>query len=121
MKTFIQFVKEDANDELYHLTTHWKELGANVFVYLNNDTLQLHSIKVKEEKRGQGVGSTIMWQLLRFAQDNKYRITLSPSTDLGASSISRLEKFYKKFGFVHNKGRNKDYSISDTMIWEPKH
>ena len=36
------------------------------------------------------------------------------------TSQARLKKFYKKFGFVENKGRNKDFEISELMYREPK-
>ena len=119
--TFKHFFTENVNDDLFHLRTKWKQLGADVFIYLNGMDLQLHSIRVEKNKRGTGVGSAVMQELIGFAQKNGHRITLSPSTDLGASSLGRLEKFYKRFGFVYNKGRNKYFSVSDTMIWQPKH
>jgi hypothetical protein len=53
-------------------------------------------------------------------QLNVQVVTLTPSTDYGASSVSRLKKFYKQFGFVENKGRNKDYEISEAMYRLPK-
>lgn len=121
MTTFRQFYTENTNDDLFHLRTHWRQMGADVFIYLNNRTLELHSIKIDKDKRKQGIGSAVMKEILDFAQGKGYKVTLSPSTDLGASSIGRLEQFYKRLGFVHNKGRNKDFSVSDTMIWEPKH
>jgi hypothetical protein len=34
----------------------------------------------------------------------------------GTTSSSRLKRFYKRFGFVENKGRSYDPSISDNMI-----
>jgi GNAT superfamily N-acetyltransferase len=119
MNTFKQFYIENTNDDLFHLRTQWKQMGADVFIYLNGNDLQLHSIKVDINKRGTGVGTKVMREILDFARENGYRVTLSPSTDLGATSMSRLEAFYKRFGFVHNRGRNKDFSVSDTMIWEP--
>ena len=46
-------------------------------------------------------------------------LSLSPSTDFGASSVSRLTKFYRRFGFKPNKGRNKDFRTRDTMLRNP--
>ena len=34
--------------------------------------------------------------------------------------MSRLKDFYKQFGFVENKGRNKDFTISDSMYRLPQ-
>jgi hypothetical protein len=38
----------------------------------------------------------------------------------GTTSQSRLIDFYKKFDFVLNKGRNKDFTISELMFRLPK-
>ena len=45
-------------------------------------------------------------------------IGTTPSSDFG-SSKTRLTKFYKRFGFVNNKGRNKNFAFKDTMIRNP--
>lgn len=95
-------------------------MGVDVFAWLSNGDISLSSIKVDKDKRGQGLGTIVMKELLEFAQKNGYRVTLTPSTDLGASSVNRLINFYKRFGFVLNKGRNRDFRTSDTMIWTPK-
>jgi hypothetical protein len=34
----------------------------------------------------------------------------------GTTSSSRLKTFYKRFGFVENKGRHYDPSVSDNML-----
>jgi ribosomal protein S18 acetylase RimI-like enzyme len=120
MKSFKQYLKENTNDDLFHLRTRWKQMGVEVFVYPHDTDLNLSSIKVDKDKRGQGVGSQVMKELLDYAQKIGYRVTLTPSKDLGATSVNRLKNFYKRFGFVSNKGRNKDFRISDTMIWNPK-
>ena len=69
---------------------------------------------VPEEQRNQGVGSTVMRDIAQWADINGKTITLSPSGDFGGSVV-RLKKFYKSFGFVENKGKNKDYEISESM------
>jgi hypothetical protein len=46
-------------------------------------------------------------------------IVLSPSRDFGATSIERLRKFYKRFGFVRNWKNKKDYTISQAMYRRP--
>lgn len=84
----------------------------------NNGVINLSRIVVPKEQRGSGVGSGIMKQLVDYADATGARITLSPSTDFGATSVSRLKDFYKQFGFVENKGRNKDFSTRETMYRE---
>jgi GNAT superfamily N-acetyltransferase len=82
--------------------------------------LTVSGLIVPKDKRGQGVGSQAMADILNYADSKGVRVTLTPSTDFGGSSVDRLKKFYKQFGFVENKGKNKDFTISDTMYREPQ-
>ena len=122
MKTFKQFILEsqNINDELLHMRTRWKQMGVDVYIHPRETELNLSSIKVDKDKRGQGLGTKVMKEILDFAQKHNLRVTLTPSKDLGATSVTRLIKFYRGFGFVPNKGRHKDFTVSDTMIWTPK-
>jgi len=74
---------------------------------------------VDKKSRGQGLGSAAMKALIAYADKNGKSIYLTPSKDFGASSVNRLKAFYKRFGFVENKGRNKDYRISGVMYRSP--
>jgi len=60
-----------------------------------------------------------MKSIINLADQQERILVLTPSTDFGASSTERLKKFYKKFGFIENKGRNKDFAISQTMYRNP--
>ncbi len=87
----------------------------NVDLSLGGDkTLQLGKIVVPKEQRGQGVGTALMNDLIKQADEAGAMVTLSPAADFGGS-VGRLKDFYKRFGFVENKGRNKDFAISDAM------
>ncbi len=86
----------------------------------NNGILNISKIVVPKEQRGSGVGSSIMRQLSDYADATGARLTLSPSVDFGATSVSRLKDFYKRFGFVENKGKNKDFSTRETMYRDPQ-
>ena len=94
--------------------------NANVKLDISNKNgvLNISKIVVPKEQRGSGVGSSIMRQLSDYADATGTRLTLSPSVDFGATSVSRLKDFYKRFGFVENKGRNKDFSTRETMYRE---
>lgn len=81
--------------------------------------IYLSRIEVDKETRGLGIGSEIMSEIINYADYNDKKITLTPSTDYGASSVARLKDFYKNFGFVENKGRNKDFEISQSMYRVP--
>lgn len=97
-----------------------KKYGAEVSLQENKDSLHLSAIKLPKDERGLGNGSKAMQDIIDYADNNGKRITLTPSTDFGGSSVARLTEFYKRFGFVENKGRNKDFSTRETMIREPK-
>ena len=84
------------------------------------DRWTLSRIVVPKEQRGTGIGAKVMEAVVREADKDGATVTLSPSTDFGASSKARLVAFYKRFGFVENKGRNKDFSISDAMYRLPQ-
>lgn len=79
----------------------------------------LSKVVVPKELRGQGVGSSFMGDLTQAADKDGATVALSPSSDFGGSK-SRLLDFYKRFGFIPNKGRNIDYEISESMYRTPK-
>jgi len=57
--------------------------------------------------------------LVAAADAEGARISLTPDTSFGGTSVSRLKDFYKRFGFVDNKGKNKDFSTRNTMYRDP--
>jgi len=84
--------------------------------------IKLNSIIIDKEARGQGVGSDVMEQIISYADKEGKQVQLTPALKddyQGTTSQSRLKKFYKRFGFVENKGRNKDFSISELMYRNP--
>lgn len=86
--------------------------------------VELRDIRLPMDERNRGAGTAFMRDLVRYADDNGKTVTVTPARkgDYGDNAIShsRLIDFYKRFGFVENKGRNKDYSISDSMIRRPQ-
>lgn len=85
----------------------------------SSDVLSLHKIVVPEDTRNQGTGSKVMQDIIKHADTHNKTIALTPSSDFGGNK-KRLTGFYKKFGFVENKGRNKDYEISESMYRSPQ-
>lgn len=81
----------------------------------NKQQISLSRLVVPQEMRSQGVGTKAMQDLVNFADEQNALMQLSPSTDFGATSLNRLKDFYKRFGFVPNTGKYKDYSISESM------
>lgn len=76
--------------------------------------LYLGKIVVPKEDRSKGIGTKVMQDIINEADRAGSMVTLSPSSDFGGS-VGRLKDFYKRFGFVENKGKNKDFSISESM------
>ena len=109
-------------ENLDSLTTIFqnKYPGLKLDVYNKNKYIYLSRIVVPADQRDHGVGTKFMLELIKHADIKKKIITLTPSTDFGGTSVSRLKRFYKRFGFVENKGKYKDYEISDSMYREPK-
>lgn len=81
--------------------------------------LTLSRIVVPKGQRGAGIGTKAMEELTALADRSGQRIELTPSDDFGATSVNRLKEFYKRFGFVENKGRNKDFTTRETMYRPP--
>lgn len=105
----------DQMKEKYNLQTF--------FVNERPDSISLGMIEVPNADRKQGVGTAVMNELIQYADEQGKRILLTPGLKddrHGTTSRTRLVKFYKRFGFIENKGRNKDFSISDGMYREPQ-
>ncbi len=84
-----------------------------------NRIARLSRIVIPEEQRGTGLGTQFMESVTEWADATKHTVELSPSSDFGGNK-ARLQVFYRRFGFVANKGRNKDFTISDTMYRLPR-
>uniref|UniRef100_A0A6M3K8T1 Putative acetyltransferase n=1 Tax=viral metagenome TaxID=1070528 RepID=A0A6M3K8T1_9ZZZZ len=97
----------------------WKARGIENYISEGKYGITLSDIRVPKEQRGQGIGTQAIKELIGYADKTGQRIILTPSKDFGATSVARLKEFYKKLGFVENKGRNKDYQIRETMYREP--
>jgi GNAT superfamily N-acetyltransferase len=108
--------------KLEDIVQPYLQKGVDLSIYesrSNPNKLTLSKIEVPKSERNSGIGTDVMNDLTNFADTQGKTITLSPSKDFGATSVNRLKEFYKRFGFVENKGRNKDYSISETMYRLP--
>jgi ribosomal protein S18 acetylase RimI-like enzyme len=78
------------------------------------NSLYLSDLYVKNQFRGTGVGSAVMKDITDYADSRKLPIVLIPAPESETrSSLTKLINFYKKFGFVINKGRNVDYLLSE--------
>lgn len=118
MISFKCFIVED--NQLSQLRSSLDKLGVEHSVHHSHgNTLHIAKIVVSEDERNKGIGSAAMKYIKAYADTNRKRITLTPSSDFGGTK-SRLVSFYKQHGFVENKGKNKDFSTRETMYRDPK-
>ena len=82
-------------------------------------TIFIDSIKLPKDLRGEGIGSEFIKTVTDYADNNGVKVALTADGDFGGSKAGQV-RLYKRHGFIDNKGRNKDYSIRENMIREPK-
>jgi GNAT superfamily N-acetyltransferase len=85
----------------------------------NGKPLILNRVVVPEDMRGQGIGSSIMREILDYADNTGATVALSPSASFGGNK-KRLERWYRSMDFIPNTGRAADYEISESMYRLPK-
>lgn len=116
--SFKGFLIEAHHDSLDSVRDRWTADGIKHFIYEKNGTITVSQIVVPKDERSEGKGSAAMKVLINYADKTNQRIVLSPSTSFGGSR-GRLTEFYKRFGFVDNKGKNKDFTTQELMIRVP--
>lgn len=104
----------DQAPTLGSLQAAWADAGIKATVSESADRITLSQIVVPEAERGKGAGTAAMQQLVQYADAVGKHIVLSPSSDFGGNK-KRLTAFYKRFGFVENKGRNRAFSTMESM------
>ena len=90
-----------------------------LWIYEKPEVIKISAIIVDPKKREIGYGTKIMKDIIEYADKNDQTIILTPSSDYGGNK-NRLTKFYKKLGFVPNRGKHKDYRYSSTMLRIPE-
>lgn len=93
-----------------------------LYIVPNTGDIHLSAIFLHKHQQNQGIGTKIMDELISYADAHNKRITLTPaekSKEHGTTSSNRLKKFYKRFNFVPNAGRYRDYRVRDSMIRNP--
>ena len=113
MRTFREIILESSFTD--NIRNKYKDSIEKLSI---SDTSKITINLIKVTEKSKGIGTLIMEEIISYADKQNKIIVLSPSKDFGGS-VPRLMKFYKRFGFVENKGRNKDYEISETMYRSP--
>lgn len=101
------------------LESRFEDLNLMLTYFSESNILRVNTIRFPKERRKQGSGSQVMAEIVAWADAHGTILSLTPTKDFGASSVSRLERFYRRFGFKPNKGRNKDFRTRDTMLRYP--
>ena len=99
------------------LKEKYKNSFKTINIYEYNNKISIDLIIAKEQNSGEG--TKLMKDICEYADKSKKIIILSPSDDFGGNK-KRLIEFYKRFGFVENKGKNKDFEIFESMYRLPK-
>jgi 8-oxo-dGTP pyrophosphatase MutT (NUDIX family) len=94
---------------------------SELYPTVKGDTKRVYltGFMVPYNDRGKGLGTDFMEDLIKVADENGFKITLTPSSSYGGNVI-RLKQFYKGFGFVENKGDNRDFSHKEDMYRDPQ-
>ena len=95
----------------------YKNSFKTINIYEYNNKISIDLIIAKEQNSGEG--TKLMKDICEYADKSKKIIILSPSDEFGGNK-KRLIEFYKRFGFVENKGKNKDFEIFESMYRLPK-
>ena len=99
------------------LKEKYKNSFKTINIYEYNNKISIDLIIAKEQNSGEG--TKLMKDICEYADKSKKIIILSPSDDFGGNK-KRLIEFYKRFGFVENKGKDKDFEIFESMYRLPK-
>ena len=95
-----------------------------LFLSENKGALSVDMIEVNPDERNKGVGTSVMNDIIEYADANNMEIQLVPAVkddNKGTTSRGRLVKFYKGLGFIENKGRNIDFTKrSGSMYRNPQ-
>jgi hypothetical protein len=113
-----QPLKQAAQMTLADVEQSFADLGVEQRLTETSTTIRPGIIRVPAELRDEGRATRAMQSLIAYADQSGKRIDVSPTSEFGASK-KRLIAWYKRLGFVENKGSNKDFAISATMYRLP--
>ena len=113
---FLEWLSENTNFIKYIREKYKNEFKTiNIYEFANKISIDLIIVKEKNS----GYGTKLMQEICDYADNNRKTIILSPSDEFGGN-MKKLIEFYKRFGFVENKGKSKDFEIFERMYRIPK-
>jgi GNAT superfamily N-acetyltransferase len=118
-KAYKAIFEDFADNGIFALYDALDKLGVDAFVSERKGVITLSKIVVKKEARNQGTGTKAMELITKYADKRGLVLALTPTNDFGGTK-TRLMQFYKRFGFVENKGRDRDPNTKETMVRRPE-
>ena len=109
----IENTQNERSLSLQEIKDKYKEDTDVLNIFENKNAISLGNLVVKKELRNKGKGQQILNDIIDYANKTGKTITLTPTSEFNTKE--KLKKWYKANGFVENKGKNTDFTISDTM------
>jgi hypothetical protein len=103
---------------LQEIVDKYENQGVDIFASEHYGYIILSRIIVPKELRNQGIGTAFMEELSDYANKTNQRIALTPDKVHGGY-ITKLREFYRRFGFLPNKGRNRDFKVRESFVRRP--
>lgn len=76
----------------------------------------IQRLSVPGDQRGHGIGEAVLGALCVVADRRGWTLTATPSVDLGASSVARLQRWAVRHGFVRNRRGRRDFDTQASMV-----
>jgi GNAT superfamily N-acetyltransferase len=112
----IQITEEQYNRLIEGFVTFPIDDEISLEVWEDKNKLELSSIVIPKEYRGQGKGTEIVNMVINYADKVNKPLYLTPDTNFGGTSINRLKRFYRRFDFI----KNDNYEVKHSMVRYPK-
>ena len=110
---------QDVLDRTKILERDGKLTSATIETTKRGDVLEITKIGTPKDLRGGGLADQELNDLIFQADLDGTTLALTPSNAFGANK-AKLEKWYRRHGFVPNKGKNKNFTTKETMIRLPR-
>lgn len=115
-ESFREWLTENTNF-VKSMKEKYKEFFKTINIYEYSNKISIDLIITKE--KNSGYGTKLMQDICDYVDKNNKIVILTPSDEFGGNK-KRLIEFYKRFGFVENKGKNKDFEIFESMYRLPR-
>ena len=116
-KLYEEFVKRSPLVGI--LKTKYGDKIDKLHIFEDDDSIEFNQVVIHKKFRNTGIGSDILNTVTEYADRIGKLVTLTAAYDYG-SDLKRLKKFYHRFGFIFNHGKNRNFRYRDTMIRYPE-